>query len=238
MLPGLPPGQGGGEGAPAGKFIVEDWSGDPHFQPQMANGLANTTTFIDGVGEQEDRTCFSGDFLSQKAGLAIIKLKVHLSELIGGGEDQVVAEHQFLVGWMAIASANVEDIGPTTVPASRAAINFRVTGTTQSRRSSVGKCTVQDRRRHHRGQLPDGGHARDHRGLAEPDPGDVTGTIPMGNNFDEVNAQLGRAAGTPLGMPRRLGGSRGDHGPQQPRRPRARRASVGHPRRVHRASRR
>jgi hypothetical protein len=30
----------------------------------------------------------------------------------------------------------------------------------------------------------------------------VTGEIPMLNNFDEVNAQLGRAAGTPLVMPR------------------------------------
>jgi hypothetical protein len=100
-----------------GRFVIEDWSGDPFQRPQFENpsfigGEAQATGFA-GTGEQAGRTCFAQDIVSLKAGLAIVKLTI-------GGEDGVTLpadKHQFLVAWMGINSAAISDIGPTTLTA-------------------------------------------------------------------------------------------------------------------------
>jgi hypothetical protein len=140
-----------------GRFVIEDWSGDPFQRPQFENasfigGEAQATGFA-GTGEQTGRTCFAQDIVSLKAGLAIVKLTI-------GGEDGVTLpadKHQFLVAWMGINSAKISDIGPQTLPA----------GSTTPNQIRV----------------------------------DVTGSVPMNGNFDEVNAQLGRPAGQALVFP-------------------------------------
>src|SRR5215218_867824 len=157
-----------------GTFVIEDWSGDPHQRPQFEDHfLGEATAFrFAGTGEEAGMACWATDIVSLKAGLAIVKLTVS-----GDAGAQPLLKHQFLVAWMNISSANVTDIGPTTMPLavpSEDALFFSLAGqaslaTTQA---SVNQVQVL-----------------------------VQGTIPMEGNFDELNAQLGRAAGTPLTMP-------------------------------------
>src|SRR5215211_3672424 len=161
-------------GFPVGTFVIEDWSGDPHQRPQFEDHfLGEATAFrFSGTGEEAGMACWATDIVSLKAGLAIVKLTVS-----GDAGAQPLLKHQFLVAWMNISSANVTDIGPTTMPPavpSEDALFFSLAGqaslaTTQA---SVNQVQVL-----------------------------VQGTIPMEGNFDELNAQLGRAAGTPLTMP-------------------------------------
>lgn len=176
-----------------GRFFVEDWSGLSDFKPEIANGLAGTVTPFPGTGEQFGRTCYGADFVSLKPGLAIIKLKVHDSQLFGGGEDRVLAEHQFLVGWMNLATNNVEDIGPTKVPASSAAIDTNP--------ETNGICDITVGRTEVAGNCQLNADAATTAASQNQVQVTVTGTIPMENNFDEINAQLGRTANTPLRMP-------------------------------------
>ena len=188
-------------GGTTGTFTIEDWSGLADFKPQFSTSIypggeagdAATAEALAGFGEQVGRTCFGADLVSQKAGLAVVKLKVST----GGGSNRVLAEHQFLVAWMGIETTNVEDIGPLSVPASSAALDTvnevegddsPVCDPITSGGELVGNCELEASRE-----------------TTEASQNQVqvlvTGIIPMENNFDEVNAQMGRTAGTPLRMP-------------------------------------
>jgi len=74
-------------------FVVEDWSGDPFNKPSLA---AHTTAFFTGTGDHEGEACVRATFLSQYAGMAVIKLKV------SDDRGAVILDHQFLAGWMNI----------------------------------------------------------------------------------------------------------------------------------------
>jgi len=197
-----------------GTFTVEDWSGDPHFKPQFSAaelpgddaGDAFVTGGFAGQGpEQGGRQCFAADMVSLKAGLAIVKLKFSTGPgtLNGGaaGANRVLLEHQFLVAWMNIASANVEDIGRLTVPASTAAARLGTNCPTGDVREPVDLDRDEPAEVLARACSTAASPATTLLAAQNQVQVIVTGTIPMGNNFDEVNAQLGRAAGTPLTMP-------------------------------------
>ena len=181
--------------AGTGTFTIEDWSGDPHFRPQFSTspygggeaGDAFSTNGFTGIGpEQGGRNCFAADLVSQKAGIAVVKLKVSDDDATGG---RVIAEHQFLAIWMSIQQANVEDIGPNSVPASTAALDESPCDPVVVGEEMVGNCDLEATR-------------ATTEAAQNQVQVTVTGEVPMLNNFDEVNAQLGRAAGTPLVFPR------------------------------------
>ena len=165
-----------GANAFASRFIVELWSGDAHERPQFAaaayegaeSGDSTTHEAFEGTGEQAGLNCFATDIVSQKPGLAMVKMKATAGGPGTGAPLRVVAEHQFLVGWMDINSATMRDIGLTTSTAGQTAPT---------------------------GGQPSGGGINQAQVL-------VTGRIAMmGNLGDELNAGMGRAAGTPLVMP-------------------------------------
>jgi hypothetical protein len=101
-----------------GRFMIEDWSGDPFQRPQMVDNDEYVHWF-EGTGEQAGRECFATDLVSLKAGIALVKLKI--IEGFAGG--RTVVEHQFQVAWMNILDTDVEDIGVTTNPARPIAAN-------------------------------------------------------------------------------------------------------------------
>jgi len=101
-----------------GRFMIEDWSGDPFQRPQIVDNDEYVLMFP-GEGEQAGRECFATDLVSLKAGIALVKLKI-IQNFAGG---RTVVEHQFQVAWMNILDADVEDIGPGTVPAAPIAAN-------------------------------------------------------------------------------------------------------------------
>jgi hypothetical protein len=86
-------------------FFVEDFSGDPHFQPHAVVGTFSYTQSHNGV------QCVRGSFLSNKAGLAHIKL------IVTDDNGFKVLEHQFLAGWMAIGPSSLSPTGTVTEPA-------------------------------------------------------------------------------------------------------------------------
>jgi len=195
-----------------GTFTVEDWSGDPHFKPQFsaaelpgddAGDAFVTGGFVGQGPEQGGRQCFAADMVSQKAGLAIVKLKFSTGAAQRGptAGNRVLLEHQFLVAWMNIASANVEDIGRLTVPASTAAAQLGTNCPTGDVREPVDLDRDEPAEVLARACSTAASPATTLLAAQNQVQVIVTGTIPMGNNFDEVNAQLGRAAGTPLTMP-------------------------------------
>jgi hypothetical protein len=81
--------------------LVEDWSGPADFQPQVARGTIDLFLTNKGV-------CVKVDVISQKAGLAMIKMIV----TIDPGEDSsfidiltrsgILTVHQFLAGWLQL----------------------------------------------------------------------------------------------------------------------------------------
>jgi len=93
-----------------GRFVIEDWSGNPFFKPQFENngvfGTDGTAFAFDGTGEQAGRTCWAIDVVSQKPGLAVIKLVVDP----GANTGTPVLKHQFLAIWMDIASATAAEL--------------------------------------------------------------------------------------------------------------------------------
>ena len=94
-------------------FFVEDFSGDPHYQPHPVVGTFSYTTSHNGI------QCVRGDYVSNKAGLASIKLVV--TDQWGNK----VLEHQFLAGWMAIGPTSVTPTDTTvSEPAGNAVSNL------------------------------------------------------------------------------------------------------------------
>jgi len=72
----------------------------------------------------QGRICARGDFISNKAGIVVIKLNVAYNGVLLG-------QHDFLVGWMAANSANISNAGtvnelPGTEPGN--SVNVQVTG--------------------------------------------------------------------------------------------------------------
>ena len=70
------------------------------------------------------RPCIRADFISNKAGITVIKLTISKNGVI-------LAQHDFMVGWMAIASARMTNAGSVTENAGAQpgnSVNVQVTG--------------------------------------------------------------------------------------------------------------
>jgi hypothetical protein len=89
-------------GASSVGFAVEDWSGDPLRLPTLVPG---TVALFNGSGQHAGQRCASGTFLTQGAGMALIKLAAQNST--GGG----VLAHQFFAGWMNIEKPSISGGG-------------------------------------------------------------------------------------------------------------------------------
>jgi len=103
-------------------FVLVDWSGDPHLAgPQIEAG---TQAYF--FRSFDDAPCVSADFESPKAGLAQIKLAVTFNPgpvlrfFTGDVPPVLTGKHDFLVGWMNIASSSLQNTaggeGPATGP--------------------------------------------------------------------------------------------------------------------------
>jgi hypothetical protein len=116
-----------------GRLIVEDWSGNGHFKPQFENtdgvdgkveaffGFRGTT----GGAEPEDlySVCWTGNIVSLKPGLAVVKLVVDLKllpEAFGGDitviHDLKLLKHQNLVIWMNLSAPAIVEIATAGDP--------------------------------------------------------------------------------------------------------------------------
>jgi hypothetical protein len=91
-------------------WALEDWSGDP------ANGSVPVPQEMLGA-----RHIFNGcaytDFVSQKAGVAFIKMTVNAGSDSYAPEGTNLFEKQFLVGWMNLNTPSVTPTGPISVNA-------------------------------------------------------------------------------------------------------------------------
>ena len=76
-----------------------DWSGNGHNRPQVVT--TSIRTLDPAVGPM---TCFAATWISDKAGLAMIKLKIHNA---AGAE---ITEHQFLTAWMSICGNTLTEV--------------------------------------------------------------------------------------------------------------------------------
>ena len=66
------------QGTLAADWIVEDWSGEAFQRPSLE---ASTVRFFAGSGERAGEGCVKANFVSVKAGLAMIKLVVSAEAL-------------------------------------------------------------------------------------------------------------------------------------------------------------
>src|SRR5689334_23011382 len=81
-------------------FTLVDWSGDPHLaSPQVVSGAPGFATPIFDVRGFDGAYCWGMSFISQKAGLADIKMTV-----TDGPSGPLLLVHDFLVGWMNLNS--------------------------------------------------------------------------------------------------------------------------------------
>jgi len=96
-------------------FTLVDWSGDPHLAtPQVVSGAPGFATPIFDVRGFDGAYCWGMSFISQKAGLADIKMTV-----TDGPSGPLILVHDFLVGWMNLNSlvlCNSPATGPCTGP--------------------------------------------------------------------------------------------------------------------------
>ena len=89
-------------------FLLVDWSGDPHLaQPQLEPGTVSAF-----FRSWDGAPCVAGTFISQKAGLAQIKLvaTLNISQAIGfpvNVPEIITLKHDFNVGWMNINSSTL-----------------------------------------------------------------------------------------------------------------------------------
>src|SRR5919108_6096276 len=95
-------------------FLLVDWSGDPlAVRPQLEPGTVSMFFRNDGM------PCVAGTFVSQKPGLAQIKLVVTFNLNLGSGTptgvpETITVKHDFNVAWMNIASATLSLTRGTT----------------------------------------------------------------------------------------------------------------------------
>nr|MBA3691384.1 hypothetical protein [Actinomycetota bacterium] len=96
-------------------FTLVDWSGDPHLAtPQTVTAAPGFNAAIFDVRGFDGAYCWGMSFISQKAGLAIIKMTVR-----DGTGGPTILVHDFLVGWMNLNSlvlCNSPSPGPCTGP--------------------------------------------------------------------------------------------------------------------------
>jgi len=96
-------------------FTLVDWSGDPHLAtPQTVTAAPGFNSAIFDVRSFDGAYCWGMSFISQKAGLADIKMTVR-----DGTSGPVILVHDFLVGWMnlnSIVLCNNPAAGPCTGP--------------------------------------------------------------------------------------------------------------------------
>ena len=149
-----------------GKFRIEDWSGveldgpSAGFasrEPQFLNDVdGDVVAQVPTRGPHAGSLCFSVHVSSLKPGLAVIKLAVRedLLRLLPGLD--ILVKHQFLVIWMRSNAPTIREVANGDFP------GVNVGDPTGNGIFDLG--TAQGRR----------------NGLVEID---VTGTVPMGNNF-------------------------------------------------------
>lgn len=98
-------------------FTLVDWSGDPHLAtPQVVTAAPGFNSAIFSVRGFDGAYCWGMSFISQKAGIAVIKLTVR-----DGTGGPVIFVHDFLVGWMnlnSIVLCNNSAPGPCAGPTS------------------------------------------------------------------------------------------------------------------------
>jgi hypothetical protein len=96
-------------------FTLVDWSGDPHLAtPQTVTAAPGFNSAIFSVRAFDGAFCWGMSFISQKAGLADIKMTVR-----DGTAGPVILVHDFLVGWMnlnSIVLCNSNAPGPCSGP--------------------------------------------------------------------------------------------------------------------------
>jgi hypothetical protein len=81
-------------------FTLVDWSGDPHLAtPQVVTGAPGFNSAMFSVRGFDGAFCWGMSFISQKPGLADIKLTVR-----DGTAGPLILTHDFLVGWMNLNS--------------------------------------------------------------------------------------------------------------------------------------
>jgi hypothetical protein len=90
--------------------LVEDWSGLADFKPQVASGT------VDLFYSPYKGLCVKADVISQKAGLAMIKMMATLDPGNDAGlvdiitRSEILAAHQFLVGWMNLGTPTLTEL--------------------------------------------------------------------------------------------------------------------------------
>ena len=96
-------------------FTLVDWSGDPHLAtPQTVTAAPGFNSAIFSVRAFDGAYCWGMSFISQKAGIADIKMTVR-----DGTAGPVLLVHDFLVGWMnlnSIVLCNNPAAGPCSGP--------------------------------------------------------------------------------------------------------------------------
>jgi hypothetical protein len=100
-------------------FTLVDWSGDPHLAtPQVVTGAPGFNSAMFSVRGFDGAYCWGQSFISQKAGLAVIKMTVR-----DGTAGPYILTHDFYVGWMNLNSIVLCDnsgpglcAGPSTGP--------------------------------------------------------------------------------------------------------------------------
>lgn len=92
------------------EFLVEDWSGDPNFKPQIEDPTVKLFWSSD-----REQVCAQGDAISLDPGMARIELDVTDNAGILGlpGRDPAnpVLKHQFLTGWMTLNDPSLTELG-------------------------------------------------------------------------------------------------------------------------------
>jgi hypothetical protein len=96
-------------------FTLVDWSGDPHLAtPQTVTSAPGFNSAMFARRAFDGAYCWGMSFISQKAGIADIKMTVR-----AGTAGPVIFVHDFLVGWMnlnSIVLCNNSAAGPCTGP--------------------------------------------------------------------------------------------------------------------------
>ncbi len=130
-------------------WIVEDWSGYP-FQPPSLE--TSTVRFFQGTGEHAEEGCVKADYVSLKAGLAMIKLVV-----ADGETGNPILKHQFLAGWLGLNTPVISEVSATSQPGGGGVLGDPLGDGQFVPNGAPGRVQVQ-----------------------------VTGSLPLGNNFTEL----------------------------------------------------
>ena len=97
-----------GSGALDVDWIVEDWSG-AFYQPPALE--ASTVKFFTGTGQHAGELCVKADFASLKAGLAQIKLVI-----TDARTGDPLLKHQFLAAWLQLNTPTIREVSNATGP--------------------------------------------------------------------------------------------------------------------------